>query len=249
MENEILINNFKEAYRNFPQNYQNDFDDFWLWRNKIETKTEHILDRDHLDGTFNRLSPILKKWQYNRGPKCDEKPLDNLKLALNNISEEYAKIRNLSLLDISQFELELFQKIWNEIGDVKIIKKEEPDENPLVISICKPLMLIWGQTLAFDTKVRKNFSYEYEKSFLNKYRWSSNEWLYSLYLSNSLLKENKKFTEYLRTCSIKKYGKDCPVPYGRFLDIYYFSSRKKVNLKKCEVLSDNSLSNDSSENV
>lgn len=217
-----IIEKFKQAFRKFPQNYQVDFDTFWLWKIKTESRTEHILDTEYLDRTFNRLSPILKGWQYNRGPNIDQNPLENLKLALKNISEEYNEIRNLSLLDIEQFEIKPIQRIWEEFGNVKVNKTNEEIRLPLVISICKPLMLIWGQTLAFDTKVRGSYYKEYKFSFLRKNRWSLNEWLYSLFLSYSLLEKNDEFKKYLKKCSIKKYGDHSLIPYGRLLDIYYF---------------------------
>lgn len=222
MNQNQLIDKFNAAYRSFPKNYHDDFDNFWVWKHKIESKNEHILDKNHLDSTHNRICSILRGWQYKRGPKCDQDPLYKLKQALNNISDDYDEMRNLTLFDIKQFDMKQFQRIWQELGDVKIVKTSGNSENPLVMSVCKPLMLLWGQTLAFDTRVRGNYYDEYKYSFLRKNRWSSQEWLCSLFLSYSLLEKNKEFTEYLKKHSLGKYGKDCSIPYGRLLDIYYF---------------------------
>ncbi|HVP96760.1 hypothetical protein [Methanoregula sp.] len=240
------INNFKMAYQNFPRSYHSDFDCFWNWKNKIESEKDHILDSQNLDRTCQKLLSILKKWQYFRGPKSKEKPHKNLKVALSNISDEYAIIRNLTLLEIEKFPYESFHIIWQELGNMKTLADEASSQQPLVISICKPLMLIWGQTLAFDTKVRNNFTRDQDIRKLNKYRWSLNEWFYSLYLCNKLLNENEEFKYYLTNCSVKKYRKKGPVPFGRLLDIYYFTPGKEASLKKCGIRSDNSPSNDSS---
>jgi hypothetical protein len=222
MDENHLIEHYKLKYRSFPQEYQNDFDIFWKWKKKIESNKEHILDDKYLDRTYNRLCPILKSWQFKRGPKCSDDPLIQLKIALENISEEYSAIKDYTLLEIEQIDLQQLERIWNELGEVKIVKNVDRSKHPLVISICKPLMLMWGQTPAFDSKVRKNFFEDYKNSFIRKNRWSFNEWICALALNYKLLKNNEKFTSYIKNCSKEKYGIDSVVPYGRLLDIYYF---------------------------
>jgi hypothetical protein len=86
-------------------------------------------------------------------------------------------------------------------------------------------MIIWGQTLAFDTIVRKEIQHDF-RCCKNNYRWEFEDWLRVLIESKKFLEENPELCRYFQDFSIKKYGKSSIVPYGRFLDIKYFERKQ-----------------------
>jgi len=216
-----ITGNFEKKYCSFNKKYENDFDNFWLWKIQVEKETGHILDDSHFDLTFEKISSILSGWQYPRGINPQSKVWNNLKIALKNISNDYDDLRLYSLLDLEALDIQLLFRIWNQLS---MVKQEDgyPTDNPLIVSIGKPLMLIWGQTIALDSRVRENFHRENSNFNFNSRRWEFKRWLSSLYLNYKFLQENNQVREMIERKSLEKYHVHQPVPYGRFLDIYYF---------------------------
>lgn len=114
--------------------------------------------------------------------------------------------------------------IWHELGRVK-----EPNGNTRrdwgysIISICKPLILLWGQTLAFDSRVRANIPNQY--NILMGHRSPLTTWKEVMIRFQEDLKQNPKIVDCFKEESLKRFGNNSIVPYGRFLDIYYFEGR------------------------
>ena len=212
-----------EKLESFPSNYMNDFDEFWKWKLETESENGHILDDDHQEETYEKLRRILRGWQYLRGGggyKVD--PWATLKYSLRKISDAYNQIRKYTLLEFSEVPNELLESIWHELGRVK---ESDGNKNPVgyynVISICRPLMLLWGQTLAFDLRVRENIPQGYNVSKY-KTQWKFEKWRRVMERFQGGLKQNSEVVDLLKKVSLRKYGTDSIVPYGRFLDIYYF---------------------------
>lgn len=65
--------------------------------------------------------------------------------------------------------------IWHELGRVK---EKDGKRNEFgyyfIVATCKPLIFLWGQTLAFDSRVRKYFPKRYDVPKGN--RWSFEDW-------------------------------------------------------------------------
>lgn len=206
----------------FPEEYISDFN--YVWKRKIEIEAlgnASVLDDRHRDEIYRRLCSILPKWQTYR-PMVNAPCLATLKNSIGNISETYNQLRKHTLLDFENIPNEPLEFIWHELGRAKENGGERNDYSSYsVISICKPLLLIWGQTLAFDTNVRKNMPQKYR---INKYsgNWNLREWKNVMILLSRELNEDKSAIEFMKKKTLDWYGKNTPVPYGRFLDIYYF---------------------------
>jgi hypothetical protein len=212
---------FDKKYCAFNKKYEYDFDNFWRWKIQVEKGDSHILDKSHFDETYKKISTVLAGWRYPRGVNPESKVWDNLKESLLKISSDYDILRNYSLLQLEEIDIDLLQKIWNQLSSVKQENGLSTD-TPLIVSIGKPLMLLWGQTTALDSRVRRTLSKDYSFSFMDFNRWTFKQWLYSLYLHSKFLKENPQLIDIIENKSIEKYKVDQPIPYGRFLDIYYF---------------------------
>ena len=126
------------------------------------------------------------------------------------------------MLDFENIPQKALEIVWHELGRVKQRSWEINDLGLYsIISVCKPLLLIWGQTLAFDSNVRKNMPPKYR---INKYsgNWTLDEWKRVMTLLSTELRQDKNAIEFMQKKTVEWYGKNAPVPYGRFLDIYYF---------------------------
>ncbi|MGD0995712.1 MAG: hypothetical protein ABR909_09355 [Candidatus Bathyarchaeia archaeon] len=206
----------------FPEEYVSNFN--YVWKRKIEIESSgnaSVLDDSHRDEIYRRLCSILPKWQTYR-PMDNTPCLATLKNSLVNISEAYNQLRKHTLLDFENIPNEALESVWHELGKAKENGGEMNDYGSYsVISICKPLLLIWGQTLAFDSKVRKNMLQKYR---IDKYsgNWNLREWKNIMILLSRELNEDKNAIEFMKKKTVEWYGKNTPVPYGRFLDIYYF---------------------------
>jgi len=219
----IDLKHFIEKLESFPSNYMNDFDEFWKWKLENESENEHILDDDYQEETYEKLSRILRSWQYSRSGRGYEiDPWTTLKDSFRKISDAYNQIRKYTLLEFSKVPNESLESIWHELG---CVKESDGNKNPggyyNVISICKPLMLLWGQTLAFDLRVRENIPRGYNVS-KHKTRWKFEKWSRVMERFQGGLKQNSEVVDLLKKVSLRKYGTNSIVPYGRFLDIYYF---------------------------
>lgn len=217
----ISLGEFERRIASFPRRYMDNFNYMWKWKIKVESNgSAHILDENHKREAYSKLCTILPKWQtYRNGD--NSQPLETLRESLNNISEAYNKLRYYTLVDFNSIPLETLEGIWHELGRVK---EKDGNRNKYgyysVISVCKPLLLIWGQTLAFDSFVRKHIPTSFHVS---KYtcQWNLNEWLRAMKQFSKSLINDKSLLEFMNEKSEKEYGKAI-VPYGRFLDIFYW---------------------------
>jgi len=199
-----------------------DFDNFWEWKLETETENEHILDKCHQKETYEKLCGILRSWQYARSRRRYEvDPWATLKNSLTKISNSYDQIRKYTLLEFNEVPNEPLEAIWHELGRVKEFNgSKKSDGYYNIISICKPLMLLWGQTLAFDSRVRKNISCGYNA--VKNHRWKFEKWKSVIERFQGSLNPNSEVIDLFNRVSLRKYRNDSIVPYGRFLDIYYF---------------------------
>jgi hypothetical protein len=225
---------FKERHRVFEkldfQNYPNTFDDFWVWKNKIETNSAHILDKDNKKRTYSRLSKILKIWQAYR-PVDSEECLPRFRTALEEISDAYMAIKDFSLLDFSQIPDKPLEKIWHELGCTKENEGEKIESGRyLTVPICKPLMFLWGQTLAFDSRVKEHMptfgKYNYT---IKATRWTFKTWKEVMLSFTEMLEKQREAVVLFKQISSDKYGGDAKVPYGQFLDLYYWVWNDKLD--------------------
>jgi hypothetical protein len=184
----------------------------------IEDNAINILDPQYFDETHVRIVPILRRWQYFRNSK-NQDTYGTLRSALSNIAPLYAQLKNYSLLNFNDIERGLLEKIWHELGRCK---EENGNINEYgeysVIAVCKPLMLLWGQTLAFDSNVRENM-----KRQKLHYHWSFERWYSIMNEIMSGLRKNQSLLELFKDDSNTRYLQDAIIPYGRYLDIYFFS--------------------------
>ena len=147
----------RNRMRMFPHRYLDNFDHVWRWKVSVEDKVGSILTDTHRDEAFKRLSRILPKWQTYRNGE-NNSPYKTLKESLKNISEAYNEIRSYSLLEFDEISIKSLEKIWHEFGRVKEYEgRVNSNGFYYAIAACKPLLPVWGQTPAFDTKVRENF--------------------------------------------------------------------------------------------
>lgn len=219
--NVFNIDLFNKRMKSFPKRYMDNFDYFWKWKLEKEYEKQNIFNKYALTETHFRLAKILNRWQtYRNGDNLDS--IGTLRDSLGNIAEAYHSIKNFTLLDFNEIPREPLDNLWNELGRVKERNGSRNEYGSYsIIAICKPLLLLWGQTLAFDSKVRKNI----DKGFqIPKYsgKWILDDWIKGMENISEVLNEAPGFITTIQDESYRKYGKNAPVPYGRFLDIYYF---------------------------
>jgi len=210
------------------------YNSFWAWKLSIEANTHtHILDSKHLNDTCNCLLNILPKWQTYRGVKCDYKNV--LPVSLKNIVKAYDEIRHYNLLEFDKIPQEPLQLIWHELGRVKEVGgKTRTNSDYYIIAVCKPLMFLWGQTPAFD-------SVNLEKMRIpslcplpnipNNTRWKFSDWYNALLELQSRLINDNKIVTYCDNKSLKVFKSIHVVPYGRYLDIYYYKDTELITNK------------------
>lgn len=214
-----------------PQNgrsasYIKQYNEFWDWKISVEQKSDnHILDAGHVNDTCKKLLEILPRWQTYRGIKCDYEK--ELPLAITAISHSYNRIRQYSLLEFNQIPDESLRLIWESLGLVKEkYKIKRPNLGYFIIAVCKPLMFIWGQTLAFDSinriNIRKDHSLEITETPLGDSRWSYSQWKTIMQDFQLELLKAPEVIDYCQSHSRRIFGTDFVVPYGRYLDLYYY---------------------------
>jgi hypothetical protein len=211
----------RHSFKVFPKKYMKDFNDFWIWKNKVESQDTSILYDQYFDTTFTRLYEILKGWQtYRKGKNSN--PSKTLKISLKNMRNDYDQIRKYTLLnfkDISEFKLRM---MWHELGRVKESEGETNESGDYyAVAVTKPLLLLWGQTLAFDTRVRRNLPRIHRVSAPD-FRMGFSKW-YGVMSSLSIeLNESPEFIQEVKEKSKEIYGEFAEIPYGRFLDLYFW---------------------------
>ena len=217
---------FRRRLRLFSSDYARyarDFDRFWVWKLGVECDSGvHILSRAYLGEAYCRLFRALRRWQVYRGVGGSDRWVV-LRESLWRIGEAYDRIRGYSLLDFDRIPIEPLRLIWDELGRVKEGSARVNSRGEYyVISVCKPLMLLWGQTLAFDSRVRANIPLIHCR---RRARWSFEDWIRAMRDIQHELETQEEVIDAIRKESLKRYGCDSVVPYGRFLDIYYFMER------------------------
>ena len=210
------------SFRRRRLDYVRDFDRFWRWKTEIEHGGRHVLSDDYRDETCDRLRAVLRRWQHARGSGNADHWL-TLKESLGRISAAYDQIRAYSLVQLDRIPRQPLSHIWHELGRVK---EPHGDTNPsgryLVISICKPLMLLWGQTMAFDSNIRGALPTRYGVTVTDR-RWPFGTWMRVMEGLRLELEENPELSDLIRTMSCDKYRTASAVPYGRFFDMCYWS--------------------------
>lgn len=206
--------------------YIRQYNGFWAWKISVEEGGHsHILDAAHRDEACRRLLVILPRWQTYRGVKCSYNT--ELPIALNKISDAYNHIRHYSLLDFHEIPDEFLKFIWDVLGRVKEEDAGRRDnQDYFVISVCKPLMFLWGQTLAFDSvnreNIRRDNSVQFTHSFSTASRWTHQLWKAVMQDFQRELSRRPELIYYCQSYSHSVFGSNSFVPYGRFLDIYYY---------------------------
>lgn len=199
--------------------YMSKFDGFWRWKIKTETKGEHILDDNYRNQACSKLWSILRGWQAYR-PYDSDACLRVLKGALKKMADSYNQIRTYSLLEFDKVPDKPLNMIWHELGRVKESGgRKNKHGYYYIVSLSKHLMFLWGQTLAFDSRVRTRMPWSFNVSRDN--RWPFEEWKRVLADVQKNLKQEPEVVAALKRESLKRYGTESIVPYGRFLDVYY----------------------------
>jgi len=215
----IDCDKLSERIQSFNSDYFEDFNNFWNRKNKIE-KVTSILDPSHSELTYFLLRHILSSWQTYRN-SSNLNPLETLKESLTNIRQAYSRIKKYSLLELDKVPEKDLEYVWHKLGRVKQPEGKTNSRGKYnVIAVCKPLMLLWGQTMAFDRNVRYNISGMNIR--IDQYRWSFEKWHDAMLSFSEYLNDTPKVTRCIEEVSYKLYGEKAIVPYGRFLDIYFF---------------------------
>jgi len=207
--------------RSFPSRYFENFDYVWKWKISVEENGKSILDEEHLSEAYRRLSKILPKWQtYRNGENVS--PYKTLKESVHNISGVYNEIREYSLLEFKDIPVNSLQRVWHELGRVKEFEGRVNNFGSYyAIAACKPLLLIWGQTPAFDSKVRENLPADYGIKKLD-FRLSFEQWYNAMNMISDDLTKLPECKTMIEKKSYERYGVSRPIPFGRYLDIYYW---------------------------
>lgn len=226
----IELNRFKDSLRSFSlgyrsKKYDKQFNEFWLWKHDTELISKSILNEENVTESWKKLRKILRGWQTYRGTK-NEYTYRDLKNSLTDIFKAYDELRSFTILDFDRIPRHHLESIWNALGRVKEPDGKENDSGEyFVIAICKPLMLLWGQTLAFDKYVRLSLPKKYGV-WMNEHRWNFTKWYDVMKSISDNIQLQPKIIEYLEKESSRRFGPEARIPYGRFLDIYYFEKNR-----------------------
>jgi hypothetical protein len=131
------------------------------------------------------------------------------------------QIRRYSLLEFERVPGEPLELVWHELGCVKEFEKNPVGYYP-AMATTKPLMFLWGQTLAFDSVVRRRMPKLRIFSVTNDY-WSFEDWKKVMVRFQKSLKQQPEAISLFKKVSQKEYGMDTIVPYGQFIDLYYWT--------------------------
>jgi hypothetical protein len=206
---------------------------FGFWENKARIEksgNHHLLDDKHFTETRDILLNEIPKWQTYRYVYCNWRM--ELPKSLKNIINSYEQIRNYSLLDFDKVPERPLNKIWHELGRVK---EDWPgNKNPegiyYVIAICKPLLFLWGQTPSLDSINRKKIKASLRPNSFLKIpgtRWSFSDWYELMLFLQRQLKNNPETISYCEKTFNKGLSQKSLIPWGRFLDIYYYEKEKQ----------------------
>lgn len=226
----IDLKQFRSRLETFALlDYAGDFNGFWRWKLRTDTKNGHVLDDNHRRETYHRLCRILPRWLTYR-PYDSTVCLRILGDSLKSISDAYDQIRSYTLLEFNEIPDKPLELIWHELGRAK---EENGNRNPggyyYIVAISKPLMFLWGQTLAFDSIVR-GFMPKFNIRGLRDNKWVFRTWKRVMESFQEDLKQQPDCVELFKETSREKYGTDSLVPYGQFLDLYYWVKGKEYFL-------------------
>jgi hypothetical protein len=221
----MKIEDFRSRFQSFREidykTYPYCFGEFWKWKLRTETENEHILDARHIEETHKKLGETLKRWRWNRPYKHAELA-ERLRRALENIRDAYDQIRKYSLLEFNSIPDEPLKLIWHELGCVKTKEEKSRSGYYLIMGTTKPLMLLWGQTPAFDSVVRAKMP-KFGIPRLTDNYWDFMIWKTVLTKFQEGLKQQPEVIQVFREVSREEYGSDSITPYGQFLDLYYWT--------------------------
>lgn len=234
-------NDFKSKFEHFKKldnpTDQYSFGGFWKWKLATENESAQILDEKNLNITYDKLSKTLRKWKWARSnrPSNFDELAPKLLCSLKSMRNSYNELRKYSLLEIEEISEALLKNVWDEIGCVKSLEKNRPGYY-LVMGATKPLMFLWGQTPAFDSVVRKEMP-KFGITGLTCDHWNFEMWKKVLASFKDELEQQHGLIEFLKQMSKDEYNTDRIVPYGQFIDLYYWTPRRKsfqkVAFKKC----------------
>jgi hypothetical protein len=214
---------FRAKFQHFKKidygTYPYCFGEFWKWKLQIENESEHILNTRNAGKAYAKLSQTLKIWQWHR-PYSFSELAARLKHSLDGMRDSYNQIRRYSLLEFDKIPDEQLESIWHELGCVKAFEKNLGG-NYLAMATTKPLMFLWGQTLAFDSVVRERMP-KFNFSRLADNYWSFETWKKVMMRFQEMLKLQPEITELFKKVSLEEYGTDSVVPYGQLIDLYYW---------------------------
>jgi hypothetical protein len=155
--------------------------------------------------------------------------------SLKEISSEYDLVRKKSLLEFDKIPRNALESIWHKLGRVK---EKDGSENRFskyyVMATTKQLMFLWGQTLAFDTLIRKmmpSSKYAYIRAQGKENRWAFSMWYNVMSEFQERVLEMPDFIELGYKISSDEFGSDKIVPFGQFVDLYYWIGAKKRKRK------------------
>jgi len=202
---------------------EDDFDRFWKWKLRVESTGSSILDANHIDEAYRRLCRILPRWKAYRPRKVAD-CLEKLRYSLENASAAYDEARRFVLPMFDETPSDALEVLWNELGRIKEIDaKTSNDTSYYVVAVCKPLMFLWGQTPAFDSTVRRNiWRWSVPSEAVNGPKWSFETWKSVMHNLAALVQQNNGMTTLFEKRAERKFGRGCIVPYGRFLDVYFY---------------------------
>ena len=224
----IDIKEFERRYRTFEKldnsNYPYTFKRFWLYKLKVENNESHILDIENRTKTATQLGHILKLWKWHEPFEFDS-CYKKMEKSLETISDSYARIRNFNLTEFNKVPENDLRRIWNEFSTIKYENNKSNFIGEIVETITRPLMLLWGQTPAFDSVVRTKMILSNCPGFNNQ-RWEFRLWLRVMNELQQILFKNSELVDVFRKKSQEKYGITTIVPYGHFFDLYYWTENR-----------------------
>jgi hypothetical protein len=222
----IDTDEFKKRYMQFEkldsENDPDTFHGFWERKLAIEKQEAHLLDADNIGETLSKLGTVLKIWQWHR-PYEFEYCFERFTKVIGKVTDSYVKIQKFNLMEFDRVPLDELEKIWNAFGSVK--PQGDYDQGELAMTITKPLMFLWGQTPAFDSRLRDKMPLFSVKGFRN-IRWEFGTWINVMRKLQSYLNDNAEVLHLFKRTSVDKYGTDTAIPYGQFFDLYYWTKGK-----------------------
>lgn len=219
----LNLEKFRTRFQHFRrfdyQSYPHCFGEFWKWKLRTENECLHILDDKHIEETYNRLSKTLKIWQWHR-PNSFSELAGRLEESLKRIGNAYNEIRRYSLLEFDEIPYEPLEMVWHELGLIKTFEKNTTGYY-LAMATTKLLMFLWGQTLAFDSVVRKRMPRFHIFCITGNY-WTFEKWKKVMVRFQKSLKQQPEAVDLFKKISSEEYGTASIVPYGEFIDLYYW---------------------------